>query len=107
MGGWIYKRHPHIVDTLLTETMTSLNKLFTEGVSTANGTFYAAIIGIKGDLDFHKKVMCLTRSYSNIGTKVDKELCHLCKAGATNVPFEDYSDSPTWNRLCILKDHGQ
>ena len=103
MGGWIYKRHPHIVDTLLTETMTSLNKLFTEGVSTANGTFYAAIIGIKGDLDFHKKVMCLTRSYSNIGTKVDKELCHLCKAGATNVPFEDYSDSPTWEQTLHLE----
>ena len=102
MGGWIYKRHPHIVDTLLTETMTSLNKLFTEGVSTANGTFYAAIIGIKGDLDFHK-VMCLTRGYSNIGTKVDKELCHLCKAGATNVPFEDYSDSPTWEQTLHLE----
>ena len=96
VGGWIYKRHPHVVDRLLAELVKSLQKLFFDGVPTKNGLIFAAVVGIKGDLDFHKKVMGLTRSYANIGTKNYLEICHLCLAGRRGISAEDYSETPQW-----------
>ena len=102
LGGWIYKRNPNVVDDLIKEVSKSFQKLFDEGVSTSDGIMYAAIVAIKGDMDFHKKVMQLERSYSNLGTSRSIELCHLCKAGGPNVPFEDYSEFPTWlQTFCV------
>ena len=100
LGGWTYKRHPTIVEDLLAEITKSLCKLFYDGVSAAGGTMYGALISIKGDMDWHKKVMSLDRSYANAGTSEQKELCHLCKAGGPTVPFEDYSENPGW--LCTV-----
>eukprot|EP00438_Fugacium_kawagutii_P006111 Skav219830 [mRNA] locus=scaffold1238:601373:602779:+ [translate_table: standard] len=103
VGGYIYKRHPYVVDALLAELLASLRKLFFEGVRTKRGIFYAAILGIKGDLDFHKKAMNLLRSYANIGTVNKKELCHLCMAGGDGVAAEDFGENPGW--LQTMYDH--
>ena len=56
LGGWIYKRHPHVVDELVSELVKSLRSLFDQGVETSHGRVYAALIGVKGDMDFHKKI---------------------------------------------------
>lgn len=96
VGGWIYKRHPSVINDLTQEVAEGLHKLFHDGVPTSHGRIFGALVAIKGDLDFHKKIMGLTRSYSNAGTASALELCHLCKAGGPNVPFEDYSDNPAW-----------
>ena len=103
LGGWVYKKHPHVVDELVAETVKSLEKLFYSGVNTSCGTIYAAIVGIKGDMDFHKKIMELERSYSNVGTKSALECCHLCLAGGPNVDFEDYAESPGWLQTLNLQ----
>ena len=86
----------HVVQDLLFEITKSFKKLFTEGILVENKRYYCALVGIKGDLDFHKKCMDLQRCYANVGTRNDKELCHLCGAGSSAIPFEDFSESPLW-----------
>lgn len=104
IGGWMYKKHPVVVETLVEEVITSLRTLFVEGFVTKNGaTMYAACIGIKGDLEFHKKIMDLQRSYANVGTTNLKEICHLCLAGGVGVAFEDYSETPRFLRTMFAQ----
>ena len=103
VGGWIYKKHPAIIDKLLLEVAMNLKELFETGVrlSGPNGTtIFAAMVSIKGDMDFHKKVMNLTRSYSNLGTVNLREICHHCLAGGEAHAFEDYSETPSWSSSC-------
>ena len=97
MGGWVYKKHPHIVDALFEELSINMTDLFENGVKVQNGdTYYAACVAVKGDMDFHAKVMDLSRSYKNVGTKNRLEICHMCHAGNRQYSFEDYRESPEW-----------
>ena len=97
VGGWIYKKHPKVVSVLLEELATNMKELFEQGVLLRSGeTIFGALIGIKGDLDFHEKYMNLTRSYSHLGSKNKIEICHLCRAGHQLFPFEDFSEDPGW-----------
>ena len=97
LGGWVYKKHPHIIDELLSILAGDLTHLFHDGVTLDNGkTFFGACVALKGDMDFHAKVMGLERCYSNVGTKSEIKLCHLCHAGDVNYKFEDYSETPGW-----------
>ena len=96
VGGWIYKRHSHIIDELVLEISQNLQKLFHQGINTNQGTIFAALVAVKGDLDFEKKLMSLTRSYAHVGTKNCLEICHLCKAGGPGCFFEDFSEAPGW-----------
>lgn len=62
VGGWIYKRHPAVIDKLLLEVSMNLRELFETGVELsgpAGATIFAAMVSIKGDMDSHKKVMNL------------------------------------------------
>ena len=96
VGGWVYKRHSHVIDELVMEISLNLQKLFHQGINTNQGAIFAALVAIKGDLDFEKKLMSLTRSYAHVGTKNNLEICHLCKAGGDGCLFEDYSEAPGW-----------
>ena len=97
VGGWVYKKHPHIVDALFEELSINMTDLFENGVKVQNGdTYYAACVAVKGDMDFHAKVMDLSRSYKNVGTKNRLEICHMCRAGNRQYSFEDYRGSPEW-----------
>lgn len=103
VGGWIYKRHPAVIDKLLLEVSMNLRELFETGVKLsgpAGATIFAAMVSIKGDMDFHKKVMNLTRSYSNLGTVSLREICHHCLAGGEAYAFEDYRETPSWSSSC-------
>lgn len=94
-GGWLYKKHPYIIDAILEKLSMQFESLFYDGVALTNGSImYAAVINIKGDMDWHKKSMGLCRSYGNLGH--DSMICHHCHAGANNFPFEDYREDPDW-----------
>ena len=55
-GGWLYKKHPHVVDVVTEEIVASLISLFHQGVMINDGQpIFAAVVHIKGDMDFHKK----------------------------------------------------
>ena len=97
LGGWIYKKHPQVATKLLEELSLNMSELFEQGVVLQNGkTVFAALVGIKGDLDFHEKYMKLERSYSHLGSRNKIEICHLCKAGSARYPFEDFAEEPEW-----------
>lgn len=97
VGGWLYKRHPHIIDDLLAEMTENLKVLFTDGFNFSDDQpIYGAVIGMKGDMDYHKKVMNLSRSYSNLGRVNEYGMCHACNAGLPGCPFEDFSERPNW-----------
>ena len=97
VGGWVYKKEPQIVDFLMEELAANMRILFEEGVLLENGErFFGALVSIKGDLDFHEKYLRLTRSYSHLGSKNKIEICHLCKGGHRDFPFEDYAEAPAW-----------
>ena len=71
--------------------------LFHEGVTLATGqVVYGALVAIKGDMDFHKKAFSLQRSYANVGSKSELQICHHCEAGGPNIKFEDYTEEPAW-----------
>lgn len=101
---WVdYKKHPEIIEKLLLEVSLNLKELFEKGVTLSNGTVvYAAVVSIKGDMDFHKKVMNLTRSYSNLGRVNQIAICHACLAGKAEYPFEDFSETPLWSQTCYI-----
>ena len=97
VGGWVYKKHPEIVEYLMEAITENLTQLFVDGVTLDSGEqVFGAVIAIKGDLDFHKKTMNLTRSYANVGTRNEREICHACLAGGEVYKFEDYSERPQW-----------
>ena len=102
--GSVYKKHPYIVDTVVTELTNQFQKLFHDGVVLRDGeAMYAAVIHIKGDMDFHKKLMNLTRCYGNLGRVRALRICHACFAGESNHPFEDYSETPRWANTLYLE----
>ena len=97
VGGWVYKKHPHIIDALFDELVKNMNDLFHNGVKLANNEMcFAACVGVKGDMDFHAKIMQLNRCYSNVGTKNRNRICHLCLAGDPMFDFEDFAETPGW-----------
>ena len=57
VGGWLYKRHPGIVDDLLEKIGENLKILFHDGFDCCGQQIFGAVIAVKGDLDFHKKTL--------------------------------------------------
>lgn len=97
VAGWLYKRKPSLVEELLQEVQHGMDDLFWNGARLDSGeVIFAALLGVKGDMEFHKKTFNLSRSYANAGSVSELELCHLCKAGNPAYPFEDFSESPVW-----------
>ena len=65
-----------------------LKRMHKEGIKIGDVVFFAATLGIKGDLKFHHQMGNLSRSYYNVGTKVNHPICSLCLAGRSGVDFE-------------------
>ena len=77
--------------------------LFERGLESQHGgRYHVAVLNVVGDWAFLAKVANLWRSYSTVekrprGPKSDpKGICHLCKAGQLNIPFEDFRRYPGW-----------
>ena len=104
LGGWIYKKkHPQIVDFLMSNLSSEMTSLFNDGICLDDGTvIYGALVAVKGDMDFHHKIFSLKRSYSHLGKKNELEICHHCKAGCPLHPFEDFGESPSWSQTMWL-----
>lgn len=98
VGGWLYKKHPHIVDALFSAVTSDLQDLFYNGVEIpmAGETFWVGVIALKGDMAFRKSTMSLTRSYANLTQSGNVAICHNCAAGSAGIQFEDLSEDPCW-----------
>ena len=107
-----YKRNPHVVQRLLEETADGFRRLFEEGMQIPGGPrLYAAVVGIKGDFDFHAAYFNLERCYSKVATRHGiGYICHACNAASGTLrpgldcsAFEDFQDEPEWCRSLFKK----
>ena len=98
-----YKDHPELMFKAFRLISEDLEDLCSSGVQIpGHGRFYGGFLGLKGDMAFHHKIGHLTRSYRNLGSLQDLSMCHLCFAGAEDVPFESVDDTPAWeDTFCV------
>ena len=102
LAGWQAKSHPEVPKAMCRLLASDLHELFHKGVEVpGRGLVYGAVIGLKGDMDWHKKCMHLTRSWLHAGQESAGEICHCCLAGNRNFPFEDYSENPRWSQSLL------
>ena len=78
-------------------------KALVEGVASDDGSTYRmAVIQCSGDWMWLAKCGNLTRSYANVekrprtAASKPKGICHLCKAGQLDIPFEDLRPTAKW-----------
>ena len=95
----VFKAHPQVVEVFLRELKNDLTDLFNTGFQDDKGqNFYLAIIGVKGDYEWHAECAQFSRSYFNVGTTRSHEFCPDCLAGSTQVPAFDGAADPAWSR---------
>eukprot|EP00438_Fugacium_kawagutii_P031449 Skav200325 [mRNA] locus=scaffold1760:150800:168374:- [translate_table: standard] len=73
------------------------------GVLSPHGpTHHMAVLHCSGDWAFLVKAGKLTRSFSCVEKRprginsIPRGICHMCKAGQLNLPFEDFGRNPIW-----------
>lgn len=96
MSSLVYKKEKGFLTRAFDMVADDLTMLYEQGITIGDCKFFAATIGVKGDLKFHHQIGNLNRSYYNAGTKEDRPLCSHCLAGHPAVSFEDVSDNPVW-----------
>ena len=101
LGSWVYQKHPEVMDVLHTRISSDFISLFEEGFLVGTCRFYGAVIAVKGDMEWHKNLFNLQRSYARSGTVTTGPVCHMCEAGKGGPMFEDYSESPQWRLTCF------
>ena len=100
IAGFMYDECPTMVQNHLKVVASDLEMLFNQGIVHNGETYFAALIGSKGDMKFqaHAVAPSITRSYSNLGKKNCIEMCSICLAGRQEYPMEDMALEPVWAR---------
>ena len=75
------------------EMARNLHALFWEGLQVKGVRYYFAVIGVKGDAEFHVDAGEFLRSYMTVGHKNNLYMCSECEADDN---FGDVSDNPVW-----------
>ena len=86
---------PGLLKALLGAISIDIAQIGRYGVSTPGGIWRIAILGYKGDMEYHSK-LDLARCYANVGHVNPKPCCHECMAGAAAYPFEDSNTDAAW-----------
>ena len=97
-----YKATPGLMKALLADISRDLGQLCENGLHGANGHWYTACLGMKGDLEYHQKTGMLQRCYVRVGTVNPLQCCHLCEAGSALYPFEDTGLQAAWLQSSCL-----
>ena len=87
---------PGLLQSMLDVMSRDLGNVCRAGLWSGGICWLFAIIGMKGDLEYHQKTGLLNRSYLNVGSKNLRMCCHLCDAGAADYAFEDVAESANW-----------
>ena len=88
-------------------TKDALHMVRTGIQSCHGGTFHMAVLSATGDWAWLAKSGNLSRSYSTVEKRprgarsAPRGICHYCRAGQANVPFEDFRRNPVWKATCF------
>ena len=91
-----YKQTPGLLKSLLNAVSLDLGRACRDGVVHCGNLYHFAVLGMKGDLEYHAKCGLLTRSYMNVGHRNPIPCCSECGAGGPGLPFEDCRVSAAW-----------
>eukprot|EP00438_Fugacium_kawagutii_P036521 Skav217612 [mRNA] locus=scaffold2172:275333:276781:- [translate_table: standard] len=94
-----YRTTPGLLNEMLRIISNDLSACCTTGLLTKTGErWHIALIGMRGDAEWHSKIGFLSRSYQNVGHRNFIACCHQCKAGEQAYPFEDFRTSAAWKQ---------
>ena len=82
-----------ILTAVLKEMAVNFRTLYFEGVEVSSERYYFALIGVKGDAEFHVEAGEFCRSFLTCGTVNSLAMCPECDADDN---FGDVSDHPAW-----------
>ena len=88
----VFRNHPQCIDAFLSCLQAELTSLFENG----HEGYRLAVVGIKGDYEFHLECAGFSRSYQNVGTRFSHPFCPECAAGEPGVEGFDVADVPGW-----------
>ena len=91
-----YSKMPGLLVALHKEACRNLATICGQGVLTAHGRWHFAVVGYKGDFEYHAKIVDYTRSYLHLGRIKEIPICPECRAGTADCPFEDISATASW-----------
>ena len=93
-----YKGTPGLLKAMLRKVSEEIAECCVEGISVPGypKNWHIAVIGLRGDAEWHSKTGVLNRSYQNVGHKNEIPCCHLCLAGSPNIPFESFRSDAAW-----------
>ena len=96
-----YKNHPNLISEFLKVLKDDMCLAF-EGLQPFQGgpVVRAALVGIKGDFEFHLEVGEFSRSYRNVGSKNELPFCPECLAGTPGIPGFEFHSQPKWLASC-------
>ena len=105
-----YKKNPERLDRIMAAVVDDICDLFYNGIELvvqgARIKMFVAPIGLKGDWPIHAKLGHLTRHFCRKGVfKVSSKsgICHLCRAGETDLPAHDYSHEAAWRATYLQR----
>ncbi|CAK9057240.1 Uncharacterized protein SCF082_LOCUS30742, partial [Durusdinium trenchii] len=82
-----------VLGGVLKEMAQNLCSLFWDGVEVNSQRYHVALVGVKGDAEFHVEAAELLRSFYTVGTVNNLLMCPECHADDN---FSDVSDRPVW-----------
>lgn len=82
-----------VLSRVLEEMARNINTLFWEGIVVNSTRYYFALVGVKGDAEFHVEAGWFQRSFLGVGTVNNLQMCPECDADDN---FGDVSDNPVW-----------
>ena len=91
-----FKKTPGLLKAMLRLISEDMAGCCYDGITIGESTWNFAVIGLRGDAEWHSKTGVLSRSYQNVGHKNEIPCCHLCEAGGVGVEFENFRSDATW-----------
>eukprot|EP00438_Fugacium_kawagutii_P008106 Skav222127 [mRNA] locus=scaffold1181:657045:658682:+ [translate_table: standard] len=95
-----FKSTPGILQSMLKAISENLGEVCRQGLSCNHSGsdyhFSFAVLGLKGDQEWHARCGLLNRTYLNVGCANPIPCCSDCGAGGAGVPFEDISEGAAW-----------
>ena len=103
LARYIYGSHPEIVQKHLEIVATEAHRLYEEGFTVVGeeAPYFCALVGVKGDMKFHKEIVGFTRCYATMGNNL--MMCAYCFAGDAAYRFDECLHEPQWAQTCFAQ----